>query len=323
MTRRSGNGPVPCFVLVAVFALVFAPTQQAAAAQDAASNPGAVASAPRAATETAREPEGDDQQPTNQQEGTVRKRERARFRLRDASWQYGRKIRVDFKTRMRGEFRTSDATISKDALDTLDIARRRIGVEGEVMKAVAFKVDHELAAPHDPWRDVYADITQLREAQFRYGQFKMPFSIDENTSSLDMDFAYRSVSSNLLAPSRARGWMVHGDSFGRAVGYEYGVFQTDGSNALVRTSEKRVNAGQTTAWRVTSEPLHGLDPWIANLHVGFAQTHGDMPEGVSGIKGRTVLGEEFYKPEFFVFGRRDRKGFEFQWLGGPASVKME
>src|SRR5262245_56148902 len=131
MMRRSGNGPVPCFILVAVFALTFALMQKAAAAQDAASNPGAVSSAPRAATETAGEPESHDKS-SNQQEGKVRKRERARFRLRDASWQYGRKFHVDFKTRMRGEFRTSDATISKDALDTLDIARRRIGVEGEV-----------------------------------------------------------------------------------------------------------------------------------------------------------------------------------------------
>ena len=119
----------------------------------------------------------------------------------------------------RGEFRSSDAAISKDTLNTLDIARRRVGVEGEVLKALAFKIDRELSSI-DPWRDVYIDVTQLGEAQFRFGQFKMPFSLDENTGSLDLDFAYRSSAATLLAPSRARGWMVHGDTFDRAVGYD-------------------------------------------------------------------------------------------------------
>lgn len=326
MTCRSGYGPIPCFVVVAALTTAFAQTRVAAAAQDAAPAPFAASiAAVRFAADPAADPETADPETTAQaaqREGTAKRADKARFRLRDVSLQYGRKFHLDFKTRMRGEFRTSDAAISKDTLDTLDIARRRIGVEGEILKAVAFKVDRELSEV-DPWRDAYVDFTQLREAQFRYGQFKMPFSLDENTGSLNLDFAYRSSAATLLAPSRAKGWMVHGDTFDRAIGYEYGVFTSDGSNALVRTTEKRVNAGQTTVWRVTSEPLHGLNPLLADVHFGFAQTSGDVPEGISGIKGRTVLGAEFYEPEFYVFGRRQRKGFEFQWLPGPASVKME
>src|SRR5437667_294096 len=162
--------------------------------------------------------------------------------------------------------------------------------------------------PTPPWRDVYVDITQLQEMQLRYGQFKMPFSLDENTGSQDLDFAYRSGAATLLAPGRARGWMVHGDTLDRFVGYEYGVFRTDGSNAIVHTSEKRVNAGETTVWRVTIEPLRGLSSRLADVHIGYARTGGDLPEGISGIKGRAVLGADFYKPEFLVFGRRERRG---------------
>src|SRR5205807_4843024 len=104
----------------------------------------------------------------------------------------------------------------------------------------------------------------------------------------------RSPTGAPLAPGRARGWMVHGDTLGRAFGYEYGVFRTDGSNALARTSEKRVNAGETTAWRVTAEPLRGVSSPLADVHVGYGRTTGDLPEGISGIKGRTVLGADFY-----------------------------
>ena len=84
-----------------------------------------------------------------------------------------------------------------------------------------------------------------------------------------------------------------------------------------------MNAAETTAWRVTTEPLRGLHPLIADVHIGYARTRGELPEGVSGIKGRTVLSADFYEPEFFVFGRRERRGFEFQWRPGPASLKME
>jgi len=258
-----------------------------------------------------------------------RKRNKLRLHWRSASLDYQRKFRLDFRSKFRGETRGSDAAVTREELDTLDIPRHRVGFDGQILSAVAFKVDRELdstnhlGVPTDPWRDVYFDVTQLQEAQFRYGQFKMPFSLDETTSSQDLEFAYRSTSATLLAPSRARGWMVHGDTLDRFVGYEYGVFRTDGSNSIDHTPGKRVNAGQTTAWRITSEPLRGLNSPFAYVHVGYARTSGDLPDGVSVIKGRTVLGAEFYKPEFYVFGRRERRGVEFEWLPGPASLKME
>lgn len=313
-----------------------APAPAAVASQDAAPTPIVRLIAPSFVEEPPVEPDGGAQQgsvkkPESNQKSVSakKKRDKLKFHWRSASLEYGKKVRLDFRSKIRGEVRASDAAITKEALDELDIPRRRVGFDGQVLNAVKFKVDREIEStnsvgtPTPPWRDVYFDITQLEEVQFRYGQFKMPFSLDENTGSGDLDFAYRSTTATLLAPGRARGWMVHGDTFGRVFGYEYGVFRTDGNNAIVHTSEKRVNAGETTAWRVTIEPLRGVSSPLADVHVGYGRTSGDLPEGISGIKGRTVLGADFYKPEFYVFGRRERRGFEFQWLPGPASVKME
>ena len=326
MTRWFWNGPVPCFLLLAALTMALTLPGVAAAGQDPAQTPFVGSIAPSVAAEPADEHDDGTQQRPGGGTGTEpkKKSDKLRIRWRSASLEYGKKVRVDFKTRFRWELRKSDAAITKDVLDTLDIARRRIGVDGQVLKAMAFKVDRELDStdPH-PLRDAYFDVTALGEAQFRYGQFKMPFSLDENMGSQELDFAYRSSAATLLAPSRAKGWMVHGDTFDRAFGYEYGVFETDGSNALVRTTEKRVNAGETTVWRVTSEPLHGLSSPLADVHIGYAKTRGELPEGISGIKGRTVLGADFYKGDFFVLGRRERKGYEFQWRPGPASVRME
>jgi len=323
MLRRSCDGPVRGLLLIAALAAVLAVPLTAAAAQDADGSV-IVPTAPSSGVESkAEQPDGEKIEPRR------KKRDKLKFHWRGASLEYGKKARLDFRSKFRGEVRGSDAAITKEALDTLDIPRHRVGFDGQILGALAFKVDRELDStnhlgiPNDPWRDVYVDITQLQEAQFRYGQFKMPFSLDETTSSEDLDFAYRSTSATLLAPSRARGWMVHGETAERFVGYEYGVFTTDGSNAIVHTSEKRVNAGATTAWRIWTEPLRGLNSPFLDVHIGYARTRGDLPDGISGIKGRTVLGADFYKPEFYVFGQRERRGFELSWQPGPASVKME
>jgi phosphate-selective porin OprO/OprP len=315
MIRRSWHGPVPCFLRLAGLTAALALPPVAAFGQDGASTAPAASTTPRAEAAPA-----DDQGtrlPPPRKSG-----DKVKFRWRSAALEYGRKARIDFRTRLRAEMRASDAAIVKDSINDLDIPRKRVGVDGQVMGALAFKVDRELDDTN-PWRDVYLDVTKVGEAQFRYGQFKMPFSIDETTGSLDLEFAYRSTTATLLAPSRAKGWMAHGDTFDRAIGYEYGVFDSDGSNAVVRTSVQRVNAGETTAWRITSEPLHGLSGPLADMHFGYAKTTGDVPEGESGIKGRTVLGADFYKGDFLVFGRRERTGYEFQWRPGPASLKME
>src|SRR5262245_16810525 len=319
-------------VLLAPFVMVIAQGRVASAADDPRSTLLVTQPMAPADSDDAAAGEASSQQPPGgAPRNEPRKRgDKLKLRWRSASLEYGKKLRIDFRTRLRAETRASDAAVTKEELDSLDIPRRRVGFDGEILKAVAFKVDYELdainsaGAPTDrPWKDVYFDITQLEELQFRYGQFKMPFSLDETTGSQDLDFAYRSAAATLLAPSRARGGMGHGATRGRTVGYEYGGFRTDGSNAIVHTSEKRVNAGETTAWRITIEPLRGLSSPLADVHLGYARTGGDLPEGVSGIKGRTVLGADFYKPEFYVFGRRERRGFEFQWRPGPASLKME
>ena len=267
MRRGGRNGSARYGVLAVGVVAALACPRTASAGQDGATAPSGFFLTRIVPDESASDQGGGSQEPK-------KKGDKLRLRWKSASLEYGRKFRLDFRAKLRGEMRTSDAAITKDELDALDIPRRRVGFDGRVLNAIAFKVDRELDSSNragvatPPWRDVYFDVTQLGEAQFRYGQFKMPFSIDETTGSDNLDFAYRSTTATLLAPGRARGWMAHGDTLDRAFGYEYGVFRTDGSNAIVHTSEKRVNAGETTAWRITSEPLHGLSSPLADVHCG-------------------------------------------------------
>jgi phosphate-selective porin len=235
------------------------------------------------------------------------------------SLRWSKQTYVDFRARLTGETRQSD--LSTTDVSGFDIARRRVGIEGQLFGAVGFQVEREVTNA-DPWRDVFVDYRQFTFARAQAGKFKLPFSVDENTGSTNMDFAYRSLAATTLAPGRDRGWMVHGQIFNHALGYEAGMFEHDGHNAA-STSGNRVTGASTQAYRLTTQPFRNFKSPVSDLELGVAFTSSVLPEGRSSIKGQTVLGQDFYKPDYIVSGARRRMGYQLRWRPGPFSVKWE
>ena len=229
-------------------------------------------------------------------------------------------VRIDFRGRFQGDVRRSDAPF-EDEDETLDVARRRIGIDGEIRNLLAFQVERELASDV-PWRDVYVDYRQFTALRVQAGKFKLPFSLDENTSATDLDFVYRSLAATQLAPGRDRGVMVHGRARARAIGYEVGIFRHDGDNARPRDDLHTLGA-RTFAARFTTEPFAASKTRLSTLRAAVAMTSADVPEGVSAIRGRTPLREEFFDGEMWVSGARRRFGLEAQWRPGPFSLQAE
>src|SRR6476660_2042632 len=107
------------------------------------------------------------------------------------------RFRIDFRARFSGDRRWSESLADQDAIDDrFDIARRRIGVSGSFGDVIEFQVERELANDV-PWRDVYVDVRPKREIGVQAGKFKMPFSLDENTSATNLDFVYRSLAASV------------------------------------------------------------------------------------------------------------------------------
>jgi phosphate-selective porin len=258
--------------------------------------------------------------PSPQKDGKAKKKEPIFTYKEHPTWQFG-PVRISARARFAAKLDHSDAPITDVAEQGLDVARRRIGMDGRVANAVDFQVEYEINND-DPWRDVYLNVRQLDYAQFQFGKFKQPFSLDETTSATNLDFVYRSLAASTLSPGRDKGWMFHGRALRRIFRYEYGVFQHDGSNSIPKHSE-RVYGGQTKTWRVAVSPLEGWKSPFGDLLVGYAFSTTDIPEGFSSIRGKTVLGADFYKPDYFVLGTRERRGFELRWRPGPASFKAE
>src|SRR5262245_10541836 len=185
-------------------------------------------------------------------------------------------FRIDFRARFAVNQRRSDSLSDVDE-ERFDIARRRIGVAGSFGDLIDFQVEREIKNDV-PWRDVYVDVKPKREVGVQVGKFKMPFSLDENTSATNLDFVYRSMVATALAPGRDRGVMVHGRLHRRLIGYEAGVFVKDGNNALANDPEE-VQGDRTTALRLTIEPLTGKKSRADELRFGVAWTDSDVPEG--------------------------------------------
>jgi phosphate-selective porin OprO/OprP len=228
---------------------------------------------------------------------------------------------IDFRARFQGDRRESDAPLADEDRSSFDIARRRIGVEGEIRNIVDFQIERELVGG-DAWRDVFVNYKQFDYAQVMAGKFKLPFSLDENTSATNLDFIYRSRAATQLSPGRDRGVEVHGRVVKRVLRYELGVFERDGRNA--RTNDaSRVSGGRTIAGRVRIEPFRQSKTVMRDLEVGAAFTGSDVEEGFPGLRGRTALDTTFFKPDYPVSGRRRRTGVEAQWRPGPFSIKSE
>jgi phosphate-selective porin OprO/OprP len=238
-----------------------------------------------------------------------------------ASIRLGRGTHIDFRARFQGDRRESDAPLADEDRSSFDIARRRIGVEGEIRNIVDFQIERELVGG-DAWRDVFVNYKQFDYAQVMAGKFKLPFSLDENTSATNLDFIYRSRAATQLSPGRDRGVEVHGRVVKRVLRYELGVFERDGRNA--RTNDaSRVSGGRTIAGRVRIEPFRQSKTVMRDLEVGAAFTGSDVEEGFPGLRGRTALDTTFFEPDYPVSGRRRRTGVEAQWRPGPFSIKSE
>ena len=228
-------------------------------------------------------------------------------------------LRVDFRARFQGDIRASEAPIRGDEDGGLDIARRRVGVDGRV-KHVDFQLEYELGERE--WRDAYLDYRQFKAVQLRGGMFKVPFGLDENTSATNLDFIYRSRISSRLAPGRDRGVAVHGRLLKNVLTYHAGVFANDGNNARPSNSA-RVFGKTTFAARVVAHPFRGSKSKLATLQFGGAISGTDVPLGFPAVRARTVFGASFYDSDVWVRGHRQRTGLEARWQPGRASVQSE
>lgn len=242
---------------------------------------------------------------------------RVRVRWPAPSLRIGDVFRIDLRVRLHGDFRDYSPDLPLEG-DTFLFRRARVALEGYLFRDVEYEFDAELRDRDRPWRDVLVNYRRFRAAEVRAGRFKIPFSREQLTGVFGINFVERSLIAAQLAPARDRGVAVHGRLAGDVLRYETGLFRHDGDNSRFAGE----GADRTWAGRVVVAPLAGGRRRWRSAEFGAAATIGDVPEGLNGLRGRTLSGYTFADP-VYVNGRRVRLGVEAGWEPGPASVEAE
>jgi len=252
------------------------------------------------------------------------------FRWRDhPQVRNGRLFRLDFLAKFQWDAR--DPGDDPPDFDNFEIHRMRIGIDGEFFNRVQFSIERELTEREsdDPttrqksaWKDVYVDANISDAVQVRAGKFKIPFGLEQLTGISNLDFVYRSLSANYLAPARDVGVALHGRFFDRGLNYWAGWFRQDGENARSSSID---GADETFAVRVTGLPFRSI-AGLAKAEFSGAFTVSALDNESTtpnGLRGRTVMSQfVFYEP-VFVKGLRQRYEVDADWSAGPVGARAE
>lgn len=239
-------------------------------------------------------------------------------------------VTLELKGRALLEWREFDPDIGESVFH---LRTARVGLAGDLTKHFDWEVEREIAEVDETvrfteWKDVWFRWRTFDAVRVIGGRFKMPFGLEQTTGVSSLDFAYRALGSNAIAPGRDRGVMLSGE-IGRMT-YEAGVFNDDGDNGesnepqFVQAGQDLDDVGPSVAARVTGDLFRLLPVGrLRNANLGVAYTTATIPEGLNSLRGESFWGTEDFFERVYVKGRRQRMGAQFDWSPGPASLKAE
>jgi len=160
-----------------------------------------------------------------------------------------------------------------EANDTFSIRRARLTLSGQLLKSLRLKVQLDFTKS-PALLDAQAEVVPRREISFRAGQFLVPFSLENITSSSDLLTINRSQAVEKLVPGRDNG--SSGRDIGAAFFGSYSIFDytlsiLNGSGANKADS----NDHKDLAVRLVTHPLKTLSLGIS-IYNG-RQTASDSP----------------------------------------------
>ena len=208
-----------------------------------------------------------------------------------------------------------------------EIRRARFGVRGQFQKDFKYEIVANLgndvgASSTTTLMDVaWVNYAANPEMQFQFGLFKMPFSLEQLTSSNNIDFMERSLIGQVegeFIPGKETGFMLHGVP---KTGLTYALAVSRG-----RANKDNTNDGFDYIGRVTTNvaELQGSKAYIA--HLGAAYSTGDIKSSVAPASGRT---ESRSQSAFFTGSAlsgdtvRTRQGLEAAFAYNAFKVQAE
>ncbi len=208
--------------------------------------------------------------------------------------------------------------------NALEVRRARFGVRGQLFKDWKYELVGNFGAADGASSpsgmsstttelDVgYVDYANNPAASVRFGKFKMPFSLEQLTSSNNIDFMERSVTNQNegeFIPAKETGVMLFGSPVS---GLSYGVAVSRGRTSTTTktaTLDKPDYIGRVSA--NLPKFFSGRDDFI--LHAGLGLSRGEIA-GLTTSSGRNEIrtSSGFYTAQTALVGpvQRTRVGYE-------------
>ena len=223
--------------------------------------------------------------------------------------------------------------------DTFDIRRAYLGAKGTFQKYYDWEVTADFASltGTDAGTDTTAagkttthlDVAYFninyfnKKAMFQFGQFKMPYSLEERTSSRFIDFQERSfVNNTSLTSGKERGVMIHGTPI---TGVNYALALSNGQGKNVNDVDQRTEGFGYIA-HVDTNIAEILGDKESIYHLGASYTYdGDMNVAALGKQRTEARGYEFFSSTAFTGNNMDRTrmGLEGVVAKGPVKIQAE
>jgi phosphate-selective porin OprO and OprP len=128
--------------------------------------------------------------------------------------------------------------------------------------------------------DFYVDFARSDKATVRVGQYKVPFGMQELTSSGSQQFVDRSIASETFAPGRDQGVVLLGDFNEKKFGYEAGFFNGNGRNQSVNDNNTfeyvaRVHFDPSGHYKLEESATGNPDKLLWTIGAGWLQNATD------------------------------------------------
>lgn len=229
------------------------------------------------------------------------------------------RIQLDYRSNNIG-----GTVTNANLADTFDVRRAYLGAKGTFAKYYDFEVTIDSAGTAGATTlDVaYMNFHWWDQAQFQFGQFKMPFSLEERTSSRFIDFQERSfVNNSSLTPGKERGAMLHGTP---VAGLNYAIAFSTGQGK---------NNNETTQLEDSKDFIVHADANLAEfmgnkdavMHIGASYANGDLPPAAAGTQRTEGRGLNLFSavaPSGTTM-ERTRYGLETALAYGPVKFQGE
>ena len=168
--------------------------------------------------------------------------------------------------------------------------------------------------------EAWLNINWWKAAQFKFGQFKMPYSMEQMQTELYTDFQERSMG-DVISPGKERGIQVWGYP---TDGLYYALAYSNGQGVNANDTNNIVDGQDVFARGTVNFPeLFGSKQFIA--HMGTSYSNGKIPVA-SALTGRTEgRGIQFFVPDAFIGNDVDRTryGVEGALAFGPVKFQTE